>query len=144
MEGFSFVTPVIGLNRPNTGKEDYIYIYIYIYTHTQQCNFFPGFDADFSNQKHQGCDFSVNTPYTENYLVLTFLRLLLESYFLQCVGDVLIPCDTGVESYDHYRFFHHESVWKRDLLLIVESNIIIENRLERMKHLIVARVNIFN
>jgi hypothetical protein len=22
MEGFSFVTPVIGLNRPNTGKED--------------------------------------------------------------------------------------------------------------------------
>jgi hypothetical protein len=28
--------------------------------------------------------------------------------------------------------------------LIVESNIIIENRLERMKHLIVARVNIFN
>jgi hypothetical protein len=23
MEGFSFVTPVTGLNRPNTGKEDY-------------------------------------------------------------------------------------------------------------------------
>jgi hypothetical protein len=22
MEGFSFVTPVTGLNRPNTGKED--------------------------------------------------------------------------------------------------------------------------
>jgi hypothetical protein len=22
MEGFNFVTPVIGLNRPNTGKED--------------------------------------------------------------------------------------------------------------------------
>jgi hypothetical protein len=22
MEGFSFVTPVAGLNRPNTGKED--------------------------------------------------------------------------------------------------------------------------
>jgi hypothetical protein len=23
MEGFSFVTPVTGLNRPNTGKEDF-------------------------------------------------------------------------------------------------------------------------
>jgi hypothetical protein len=23
MEGFRFVTPVTGLNRPNTGKEDY-------------------------------------------------------------------------------------------------------------------------
>jgi hypothetical protein len=22
MEGFSFVTPITGLNRPNTGKED--------------------------------------------------------------------------------------------------------------------------
>jgi hypothetical protein len=22
MEGFSFITPVTGLNRPNTGKED--------------------------------------------------------------------------------------------------------------------------
>jgi hypothetical protein len=40
MEGFSFVTPVTGLNRPNTGKEDdydecmqitdTIYIYIYM------------------------------------------------------------------------------------------------------------------
>jgi hypothetical protein len=26
MEGFSFVPPVTGLNRPNTGKEDYIYV----------------------------------------------------------------------------------------------------------------------
>jgi hypothetical protein len=26
MEGFSFVTPVTGLNKPNTGKEDDIHI----------------------------------------------------------------------------------------------------------------------
>jgi hypothetical protein len=27
MEGFSFVTPVTGVNRPNTGKEDDDYDY---------------------------------------------------------------------------------------------------------------------
>jgi hypothetical protein len=26
MEGFSFVTPVTGLNRPNTGKEDDVHL----------------------------------------------------------------------------------------------------------------------
>jgi hypothetical protein len=36
MVGFSFVTPVTGLIRPNTGKEDddddvYVYIYICMY-----------------------------------------------------------------------------------------------------------------
>jgi hypothetical protein len=30
MEGFSFVTPVTGLNRPNTGKEDDDDILIYM------------------------------------------------------------------------------------------------------------------
>jgi hypothetical protein len=34
MEGFSFVTPVTGLNRSNTGKEDDVDAdYIYIYKH---------------------------------------------------------------------------------------------------------------
>jgi hypothetical protein len=40
MEGFSFVTPVTGLNRPNTGKED-----------------------DDDDEKHYRCHFlSVNGP----------------------------------------------------------------------------------
>jgi hypothetical protein len=30
MEGFSFVTPVIDLNRPNTGKEDDNVIYLFV------------------------------------------------------------------------------------------------------------------
>jgi hypothetical protein len=39
MEGFSFVTPVTGLNRPNTGKEDddddVIYLFI-VYLRTNE------------------------------------------------------------------------------------------------------------
>jgi hypothetical protein len=32
MEGFSFVTPITGLNRPNTGKEDDDDYYLKVYT----------------------------------------------------------------------------------------------------------------
>jgi hypothetical protein len=38
MEGFSFVTPVTGLNRPNTGKEDAADGILHVFSTMQKSN----------------------------------------------------------------------------------------------------------
>jgi hypothetical protein len=56
MEGFSFVTPVIGLNRPNTGKEDDDDIYRHTHIHIPWIKLVRMTECEIShkNTKHRG------------------------------------------------------------------------------------------